>query len=354
MIKASFDNIKQGCRPFIVAEISGNHDGSIERAKKLIDVAHQAGVDAVKLQTFTADTITLDVKTDEFWVSDQDNLWQGQSLHQLYQRAATPWEWHQELFDYCHSKDLLCFSSPFDESAVDFLETIDCPAYKIASFELVHIPLIQHAAKTGKPLIMSTGMASEQEIREAVDAAHQAGAKQVVLLKCTSAYPAKITDANLATISNMRDKYQCPIGLSDHSLGIDVPIVATALGAVLIEKHITLDRDDGAVDSAFSLQPNELKALVKSVHSAWSTLGKVTYGGSQSEEKSKIYRRSIYANQAIKEGDYFSKENLSVVRPGLGLSPKYLSNIIGKKATTDISTNTALAWHQIETEQQKP
>jgi N-acetylneuraminate synthase len=348
MTKPSFDKIMKGCRPFIVAEISGNHDGSIERAKKLIDIAYEAEVDAVKLQTFTADTITLDVKTDEFWVSDKENLWQGQSLHELYQKAATPWEWHKELFDYCHDKGLLCFSSPFDESAVDFLETLNCPAYKIASFELVHIPLIQHAARTGKPLIMSTGMASELEIKDAVEAAKDAGAQQIVLLKCTSAYPSKTTDANLATINDMHEKFQCPIGLSDHSLGIDVPIVATALGAVLIEKHITLDRNDGAVDSAFSLQPEELTQLVKSVNTTWSILGQVTYGGSQSEEKSKIYRRSIYANKTIKKGDYFSTDNLSVVRPGLGIAPKHLADIIGKKATSDVSQNTALTWQKVE------
>ncbi len=351
MTKPSFDEIKEGCLPFIVAEISGNHDGSIDRAKALIDIAYQAGVNAVKLQTFTADTITLNAKNDEFWVSDKENLWQGQSLHDLYQKAATPWEWHKELFDYCQDKGLLCFSSPFDESAVDFLETLNCPAYKIASFELVHIPLIQHAARTGKPLIMSTGMASELEINDAVEAAKAAGARQIILLKCTSAYPSKITDANLSTIKDMHEKFQCPIGLSDHSLGIDVPIVATALGAVLIEKHITLDRNDGAVDSAFSLQPEELIQLVKSVNTAWSTLGQVTYGGSQSEEKSKVYRRSIYVNKAIRKGEYFSTDNLSVVRPGLGIAPKYLADIIGKKATSDISENSPLTWQKIETKQ---
>lgn len=350
MTKPSFDKIIEGCRPFIVAEISGNHNGSIIRAKKLIDIAQEAGVDAVKLQTFTADTITLNVKTNEFWVSDQENLWQGQSLHQLYQKASTPWEWHQELFNYCHDKGLLCFSSPFDESAVDFLETLNCPAYKIASFELVHIPLIQHAAKTGKPIIMSTGMASEIEIEEAVIAARAAGAKKIILLKCTSAYPAKSTDAHLATMVDIHEKFNCPVGLSDHTLGVDVPIVATALGAVLIEKHITLDRHDGAVDSAFSLEPDELVQLVKSVQNSWEILGKITYGGSKSEEKSKIYRRSIYTNTTIKKGDIFSTENLSVVRPGLGLAPKHLSDIIGKKSISEIPKNTALSWQQIETE----
>lgn len=347
MDKLSFSDIKHGCRPFIVAEISGNHNGSIKRAKKLIDIAYQAGVDAIKLQTFTANTITLDTNEGEFWVSDKENLWQGQSLHQLYEKAATPWEWHQELFDYCQQKDLLCFSSPFDESAVDFLESLNCPAYKIASFELVHIPLIEYAAKTGKPIIISTGMASEQEIEEATTAARNAGAKQIILLKCTSAYPAKIADANLLTLPDMREKFNCPIGLSDHTLGITVPLVATALGAVLIEKHITIDRNDGAVDSAFSLQPDELSQLVASVQSSWSALGETTYGGSQNEEKSKMYRRSIYAKQAIKKGDLFSSSNLTIVRPALGLAPKYITQVLGKKAAVDIPINTALSWQQV-------
>jgi N-acetylneuraminate synthase len=347
MPNLTFEHIEHGCRPFVVAEISGNHNGSIEIAKELIDAASEAGVDAVKLQTFTADTITINDDKNEFWISDPENLWQGQSLYQLYEKATTPWEWHKELFDYCAHKNILCFSSPFDESAVDFLETLNCPAYKIASFELVHIPLIRHAAKTGKPLIMSTGMASELEISEAVNAAKESGAKKIILLKCTSAYPAKNSDANLSTLSDMRDKFDCLVGLSDHTLGIDVPIVATTLGSVFIEKHITLDRSNGSVDAAFSLEPHEFSQLMQSVNNTWSILGNITYGGTENEEKSKDYRRSIYVNKTIRKGDTFSLDNLIVIRPALGLAPKYLTDIIGKKSASDITKNTALTWENI-------
>lgn len=348
MITSPFENIGNGGCPYIVAEISGNHDGSIEQAKKLIDAANMAGVDAVKFQTFTADTITLNETKNEFWVSDKDNLWKGQSLHQLYDKASTPWEWHKELFDYCEELNMPCFSSPFDESAVDFLESLNCPAYKIASFELNHIPLIECAARTGKPLIMSTGMASKNEIMEAVTAARQAGAKKIILLKCTSAYPAKPENAQLITIKDMQQEFDCPIGLSDHTLGHTIPVVATSLGAVFIEKHITLDRNNGAVDSSFSLEPNEFKLLVESVNCAWDSLGKVTYGGSGSEKKSKVYRRSIYTKKTIKKGEMLTKENIVVVRPGLGLAPKYFDEVIGQKSLVDIEPNSALEWQFIE------
>jgi len=347
-LQDKYNKLKNLSSPFIVAELSGNHNGKIERAKLLIDAAAQAGVDAVKLQTFTPDTITLNCDQGEFWVNDPENIWQGQSLYDLYQEAHTPWEWHKELFEYANTKDVLCFSSPFDETAVDFLEQLNCPAYKIASFELIHLPLIKKAALTGKPIIMSTGMATEEEIHDAVTEAKKWGAKQIILLKCTSAYPAKTSDANLATIIDMKTKFNCHIGLSDHTLGNDVAVVATSLGASFIEKHITLDRNDGAVDSSFSLTPTEFQLLVNVVNNTKKILGTVNYGNNQGEKKSTQYRRSIYISKNIKKGEIFTEKNLKVVRPGLGLKPKFWSGVLGKKAKHDIAAFSPLSWDIID------
>lgn len=333
--------------PFIVAELSGNHNQSIERAKQLIDVAAEAGVDAIKLQTYTADTMTLDLDEREFSVSDPNNLWKGYSLHKLYDQAHTPWEWHAELFDYIRKKGCIPFSSPFDESAVDFLETLSCPIYKIASFELTDLPLIKKVAETGKPIIMSTGMASISEIDEAVNCARSYGCKDLVLLKCTSTYPATASDSNLVTTPHLAKMTNTLVGVSDHTLGTGVSVAAVALGAVVIEKHITLDRKDGGVDSSFSMEPHEFSDLVFQANQAWQALGSITYGGTKNEEKSKIYRRSIYIIKDIRMGDAITTDNIAIIRPALGLAPKYYDSLLGKVASRDLKKGHATTWDDI-------
>lgn len=331
--------------PFIVAELSGNHNQSIERAKQLIDAAACAGVQAIKLQTYTADTMTLDLNVGEFSVEDPTNLWNGYSLHQLYDKAHTPWGWHQELFDYIRGKGCIPFSSPFDESAVDFLEDLSCPIYKIASFEITDLPLIKKVAETGKPIIMSTGMASISEIDEAVNCARNNGCNHLVLLKCTSTYPATPLDSNLLTIPHLSKMTDTLVGVSDHTLGIGVSVAAVALGAAVIEKHITLDRHDGGVDSSFSMEPDEFKDLVTQANHAWLAKGKVTYGGTNNEEKSKMYRRSLYISSSVSKGDILTKDNVSIIRPALGLSPKYYDAVIGKKCNKDLPKGHPLGWN---------
>lgn len=344
MIKIGHKEIGHHTKPFIIAEMSGNHNQSLERALHLVELAAEAGVDAVKLQTYTPDTITLDVHTGEFFISHEDDLWKGQSLYNLYQKAYTPWEWHGAIFDKCKELGLLAFSSPFDETAVDFLESLDVPAYKIASFENVDIPLIRKVARTGKPIIISTGMATAAELDEAVRAVREEGNEQLVLLKCTSTYPASPENSNLATIPHMAGLFQTEIGLSDHTMGIGVAVAAVTLGATVIEKHFTTSRAEGGVDAAFSMEPHELKMLVEETERAWQSLGHIQYGPTEAEKPSVKNRRSLYIGEDMKKGDILTGSNLRNVRPGLGLEPKYYDLVLGKAVKQDVKKGTALSW----------
>lgn len=337
--------IGPGKKPYVIAEMSGNHNGSLERALALVDAAAHAGADAIKLQTYTADTMTLNLRQGEFMVSDAHDLWAGRSLYDLYQEAHTPWEWHAALMERAVRNGMACFSSPFDETAVDFLESLEVPAYKIASFECVHLPLIRRVAATGKPVIISTGMASHAEIDDAVRTAREAGCRELALLKCTSSYPATAANSHLRTIPHLREAYGCEVGLSDHTLGIGVPVAAVALGATIIEKHFTIDREDGGVDSAFSSDPTELKQLVEEVGRAWESLGHVHVGPTEAEMNSLIYRRSVYVVEEMRAGDEFTLSNLRCIRPGHGLPPKSLDMVLGLRASHDISRGTPLSWN---------
>jgi N-acetylneuraminate synthase len=333
--------------PFVIAELSGNHNQDLAIAKAMVKAAAVNGAHAIKLQTYTADSMTLDVQTEDFVIGEQESLWHGANLYALYKKAATPYEWHGPLFDYAKSLGLLAFSSPFDEAAVDFLDGLDVPCFKIASFELTDIPLIRYAASKGKPLIMSTGMASLSEIEQAVKVARDVGCEQIILLKCTSTYPAEPTNTNLMTIPHLRDGFACQVGLSDHTGGIGVAVASVALGASVIEKHFVLDRNGGGVDAAFSLEPSELNALVIESERAWQALGQVVYGGTAAEEKAKQYRRSIYISETVKKGDVFGPDNLKIVRPAFGLAPKHYDNICGQVAASDLPKGTALSWEHI-------
>lgn len=334
-------------RPYVVAEMSGNHNGSLERALALVDAAAASGADAVKLQTYTAETMTLNLKEAEFLVSEAQGLWAGRSLFDLYHEAHTPWEWHAPIMARAAERGIACFSSPFDDSAVDLLESLGAPAYKIASFECVHLPLIRRVAATGKPVIISTGMASMAEIDDAVHTARQAGCRELMLLKCTSNYPATPLNSHLRTIPHLRDAFDCEVGLSDHTLGIGVPIAAVAMGATVIEKHFTLARDDGGVDSAFSADPTELKQLVDEATRAWESLGRVHIGPTDAELSSLDYRRSIYVTVDVKAGEPFTSENLRCIRPGKGLPPKYLEMALGRRASRDIRCGEPLSWNML-------
>lgn len=334
-------------KPFVIAELSGNHQQSLALAKSMVDAAAAAGVDAIKLQTYTADSMTLDCDHGEFFISDQGNLWKGQSLHTLYGHAATPYDWHKYLFDYANSLGLIAFSSPFDHSAVDFLMSLNVPAFKVASFENNDIPLIEHIARTGKPVILSTGMASEDELALAVDTLRSNGCSQFALLKCTSAYPATPDEANLLTIPALRSQFDCEVGLSDHTLGDTLAIASVALGASIIEKHFVLNRKDGGVDSAFSLQPGEFQRLVEQVTIAQQARGTVFFGASERESDSVKFRRSIYISTNIKAGEEITADNIRVIRPGLGLAPKHWQDVIGKQFTRDAKKGTALSWDLI-------
>lgn len=333
--------------PFVIAEMSGNHNRSLERAMEIVDAAAAAGAHALKLQTYTADSITLDVSEGEFFISDEQNLWSGNSLHELYTKASTPYEWHEPIMRRAREHGMVCFSTPFDESAVDFLETLDVPGYKIASSENVHLPLIRHAARTGKPMIMSIGMATIGEIDEAVRTARDAGCRDLVLLKCTTTYPATPRDSNILTIPHLRETFECEVGLSDHTMGIGTSVAAVAHGATVIEKHFTLRRSDGGVDSSFSLEPEELQSLVVETERAWQSLGTVTYGPTAAEEKSLVYRRSIYVATDIKAGDVLTSENLRCVRPGLGLAPKFYDMLLGRRVRMDARKGTPMSWDLI-------
>lgn len=338
--------IGTGQPPYIVAEMSANHLGDLSRAYALLEAAKVAGVEAVKIQTYTADTITLDHDGPEFVI--HGGLWDGRRLHELYQEAHTPWDWHAALFAKAREVGLTLFSSPFDETAIDLLESLDAPAYKIASFELVDLPLIRRAARTGKPVIMSTGMASLGEIDEAVKAARAAGCEQLILLQCTSGYPTPVEDANLLTLPHLAAAFACPVGLSDHTPGNAVAVAAVALGAVLVEKHFTLRRADGGPDSAFSLEPEELAALVRDTSAAHAALGRVSYARAPSEERSAAFRRSLYVAKFIPAGEPLTADNIRSVRPANGLAPKHLPEVLGRRARSDLAVGTPLAWNLLE------
>lgn len=335
-------------RPLIVAELSGNHNQSLERALALVRAAHAAGAEAVKLQTYTADTLTIDCDRPEFRITDPNSLWHGKTLYELYQWAHTPWEWHRPLFDLCRELGLLAFSTPFDESAVDFLEQFDLPCYKIASFEMIDSPLLAKVTATGRPIIMSTGMASEEEIAHAMGTIRGAGGAQVILLKCTSAYPAPPESMNLATIPAMRQRFAAPVGLSDHTLGTTVATASVALGACLIEKHFTLARNDGGPDAAFSLEPPELRRLVEDVDVAWRALGQVRFRQGTAESSNLIFRRSLFVVKDIAAGEQFTRDNVRRIRPGYGLAPRHIDTVVGKRAARAIARGTPLTWELIE------
>jgi len=333
--------------PFIIAELSGNHNQSLDQALTLVDKAAEAGVDAVKLQTYTPDTMTIDLNDNEFFINNKDNLWKGKSLYNLYKTAYTPWHWHEEIFNRCKKHNMVAFSSPFDETAVDFLESLNVPYYKIASFENVDLPLIKKVAKTGKPVIISSGMASVSELDEAVRTARDNGAKEIHLLKCTTTYPAPPEHSNLKTIPHIKEMFKCEVGLSDHTLGIGVAVASVALGASIIEKHFTLSRQEGGVDSSFSLEPEEMKQLVYECRNAWKSLGEIHYGPTEKEETSKKRRRSLYVTKDLGEGEILTTDNLRAIRPGLGLPPKYIDALIGKKVNRPVKKGTPMSWDLI-------
>ncbi len=341
MIDIKIENITIGInhKPFVIAEMSGNHNQSLERALQLVDAAAEAGAHALKLQTYTADTITM---KGAYTINDSNSLWNGKELHDLYKEAYTPWEWHKAIFDRAKEKGMIAFSSPFDESAVDFLESLNVPLYKIASFENTHHPLLIKVAKTGKPVIVSTGVSSQEDIEESVNVLKKAGCENLILLKCTSTYPASPENTNLNTIPHLSEKYNCIVGLSDHTMGIGTSVAAVALGARIIEKHFTLNRADGGVDSAFSLEPSELKALVIETERAFLSLGKVQFGVQDIETKSIFFKRSIYVSDDIKEGDVFTDKNLKIIRPGNGLHTRYYFSLLGKKSTKNFSKGSPL------------
>lgn len=330
--------------PFIIAEMSGNHNQSLERALEIVEEAAKAGVHAIKLQTSTPDGLTLNIETDDFFISDSKSLWKGESLYKLYQNVYTPWEWHKYIFDRCKELGLICFSTPFHETAVDFLEDLNVPCYKIASFENAHLPLIRKVAATGKPMIISTGMALISELDETIRTAREAGCEDIILLKCTSTYPATPENTNILTIPHMRELFNCQVGLSDHTMGVGVAVASVALGATVIEKHFTLCRADGGVDAAFSMEPEEMKALVIETERAWQSLGKVSYGATEEEKASMQFRRSLYVAEDMEAGDVFTPENLRVIRPGFGLPPKYYDRLLGKRVNRNVKRGTPVSW----------
>jgi N-acetylneuraminate synthase len=334
--------------PLVIAEMSGNHNGSLDRALAIVEAAAAAGAHAVKLQTYTADTMTLDLDRDEFVITDPGSPWAGRSLYQLYREAHTPWEWHAPLFQRARDLGLVAFSTPFDASAVEFLETLAVPCYKIASFENTDLPLIRRVAATGKPLILSTGMATQSEITDAVDAARAAGCRDLVLLKCTSSYPAPPEDSNLASLPELRARFKCQIGLSDHTPGIGAAVAAVALGAVMIEKHFTLARADGGVDAGFSLEPEELARLVEETARAHAALGRVQFGATGSEQRSRVFRRSLYVTRDLPAGAVLTAETVRAIRPGLGLPPACIDDLIGRRLKRAVRRGTPASWDLVE------
>ena len=330
--------------PFVIAEMSGNHNQSLDRALAIVDAAAKSGAHALKLQTYTPDTMTLDLDEREFHISDPTSLWAGRSLYDLYGEAYTPWAWHQPIFERARELGIIAFSTPFDDTAVDLLESLGAPCYKIASFENTDLPLIRRVAATGKPLIISTGMATVAELDETVRAARHAGCRDLVLLKCTSTYPSTPEHTNLRTIPHLRELFGCEVGLSDHTMGVGASVASVVLGATVIEKHFTLNRADGGVDSNFSMEPAEMAQLVVETGRAWQALGHVQYGPTEAEQKSIVYRRSLYVVRDVKAGDVLTRENVRAIRPGLGLPTKCLEQVLGKTARQDLKRGTALTW----------
>ncbi len=328
--------------PYLVAEISANHNGQLNKALEIMRAAKQAGAHAIKLQTYTPDTITLDCEKSDFLI--KSGPWQGYKLYDLYKQAHTPFEWHKTLFDHARKLDITCFSSPFDESAVDLLEDLNAPAYKIASFEAIDLPLIKYVANTGKPMIISTGMANLTEIQEAVDTALSNGCSELILLHCISAYPAPIAESNLRTLQDLASRYPVVVGLSDHTLGTTAAVTAVALGASFIEKHFTLSRNDPGPDSAFSLEPSEFSVLCKSSKDAWLALGRAGYEQKESEKINTLFRRSLYFVKDIKKGEIVTEDNMRSIRPGFGLAPKYYPDVIGKTLVNDVERGNPVAW----------
>ncbi len=334
-------------KPFIIAEMSGNHNHSLERALKIVEAAAEAGVDAIKIQTYTADTMTIDKADGEFFIKDKDSLWQGESLYSLYQKAYTPWEWHEPIFKCCRELGIFAFSTPFDMTSVDFLEKLDIPLYKIASFENIDLPLIKRVAKTGKPIIASTGMTTVAELDDLVRAARENGCQDLTLLKCTSSYPATPEGTNLLTIPHMKKLFNCTVGLSDHTLGIGAAVASIALGGMVVEKHFTLSRADGGVDAAFSLEPAEMAQLVRECNTAYQALGHISYEVTEQEKKSVQFRRSLYIVEDMKAGDVITERNMRSIRPGLGLSPKYYDEMLGKTVKQGVERGTRVSWDMV-------
>lgn len=344
-INISGFNVSDQSKPFIIAEMSGNHNNSLERALKIVDAAAAAGAHGLKLQTYTPDTMTIPSKKGLFYIDDKSSLWHGKTLHELYQEAHTPWEWHKPIFDRAKQRGIIPFSTPFDSTSVDFLDSLGVTAYKIASFENKDLPLLKKVAQTGKPIIMSTGASSLSEISESVETLRRNGCTELILLKCTSTYPASPESTNLFTIPHMKKMFNCHVGLSDHTRGVGTAIASVSLGARVIEKHFTLSRKDGGVDSAFSIEPKELKILVDESERAFQALGEVKYEIHRDERSSLRFKRSIYVVKDIKKGELFSEDNVRIIRPGDGLPPKYFEKIIGRKAKEDIPKATPITWN---------
>jgi len=333
--------------PFIIAEMSGNHNQSLDRALDIVNAAARCGAHALKLQTYTPDSMTLDLDEREFHINDAESPWAGTSLYKLYGEARAPWEWHKPIFERARELGMTVFSTPFDDAAVDFLEKLDVPCYKIASFENIDLPLIRRVAKTGKPLIISTGMASAAELEESVSAAREAGCRDLILLKCTSTYPATPENTNLLTIPHLRELFDCEVGLSDHTMGVGAAVASVALGASVVEKHFTLSRADGGPDSTFSMEPAEMAALIVEAQRAWQALGRVRYGPTEAEKKSLAFRRSLYICEDLKAGDVLTPRNLRAIRPGLGLPPKFIDQLMGKRVIRPVKRGTPAQWDLI-------
>jgi pseudaminic acid synthase len=346
-MKIAHKSIGSANAPFVIAEMSGNHNQSLERALEIVEAAAKTGAHALKIQTYTPDTMTLDLDEREFHISDPKSLWAGTTLYKLYGQAFTPWEWHEAIFNRAKEMGIIAFSTPFDATSVDFLESLDVPCYKIASFENTDLPLIRKVAATGKPMIISTGMASIAELDDTVRAARQAGCQDLVLLKCTSTYPATADNTNILTIPHMRELFGCEVGLSDHTMGVGVSVASVALGATVIEKHFTLNRADGGVDSSFSMEPAEMTQLVVETERAWQALGRVAYGPTVAEQKSIVFRRSLYVVKDLQAGEKLTAENVRAIRPGLGLPTKYLEQVLGKTVKQSVARGTALSWDMV-------
>ena len=348
MIRIAHRDIGRSSEPFVIAEMSGNHNQSLDRALEIVSAAASSGAHGLKIQTYTPDTMTLDLAEGDFFISDKNSLWAGTSLYKLYGEAYTPWEWHAPIFEHARKLGLIAFSTPFDDSAVDFLETLDVPCYKIASFENTDLPLIRKVAATGKPMIISTGMASVAELDETVRAARDAGCRDLILLKCTSTYPATPENTNILTIPHLRELFGCEVGLSDHTMGVGVSVASVALGATVIEKHFTLDRADGGVDSAFSMEPAEMASLVVETERAWKSLGHVAYGPTPAELKSLKFRRTLYVTEDVQAGERLTNRNVRAIRPGGGLPPKFIDVFLGRVVATAVKRGTPVSWDLLE------